>query len=300
MSLPSLKQLQYLVALDEHRHFGKAARACFVSQSAFSLAIKELETVLKVQLVDRTSKSVTMTTAGMQAAAKARTCLRDVENLLEIPYSGEDVLGGKLTLGVIPTIAPFLLPTLMSGIGERFPALKLYLHERITPMLYDELMAGYLDVLLIAMPYDLKYVETMPLFKDRFRLACKADTQWLDPTRYSVERLKTESVLLLEDGHCLREHALSACKLFNHDKISPFAATSLYTLLHMVSSDIGITFIPEMAENSPMLQGGGIQVYELPEDSYRTIGLVWRKSSGRREEFRLFGEFIRQAVGMDD
>lgn len=293
MNFPTFRQLRYLIALDNFRHFGKAAQACFVSQSAFSTAIKELETLLDVQLVDRTNKSVTFTAPGKKVSVSARICLADLENLIEGISGNKDPLSGKLFVGIIPTVAPFLIPGALNNLQVEFPKLRLYLKERTTQTLYEELMAGRLDAILIALPYDLKHVEVMPLFKDRFRLACRENTKWLDPGHYGPDQLKSESVLLLEDGHCLRDHALSACKLRNHEKINQFSATSLYTLLHMVDNDMGITFIPEMAENSSLLKGTRIRTYPMAEKSYREIGLVWRKNSAQRAEFEMLGKFIK-------
>ncbi len=294
MNLPTVKQLRYLVALDEYRHFGKAARACFVSQSAFSVAIKELESVLDARLVDRSSKSVALTLEGSHVARRARVWLRELENLVEHSDPHKKPLSGPLNLGVIPTIAPFLLPGLLPNLRRNFPELKLYLKERITPMLYDELLAGQIDLMLIALPYELKQVETMPLFNDAFLLACRDDTRWLDPAHFSIDRLAAESVLLLEDGHCLRDHALSACRLRNLDTVNRFAATSLLTLLHMIDNDLGVTFIPEMAETSPLMRDTRIRSFRLAEDSYRTIGLAWRKNSAKAQEFEMLGRFIQE------
>ena len=295
MNLPTVKQLRYLLALDEHRHFGKAAKSCFISQSGFSLAIKDLEDILQAQLVDRTNKSVTVTPLGRQVVAKARLCLNELETLVEIPAGHPLPLSGKLVLGVIPTIAPFLLPLILEGIKGKLPALELYFKEQMTQLLYDELIAGYIDLMLVALPYEFKYVQIMPLFKDRFMLACHSQTKWLDKQKSQLHQLEDDSVLLLEDGHCLRDHTLSACKLLHTNKVNQFSATSIHTLLHMVENDLGVTFIPEMAKQSTLLLGSQIEVHRLNEDSYREIGLVWRKNSSHHEEFRLLGEIIRNS-----
>lgn len=293
MKLPTIKQLHYLVALDEHCHFGKAAQACNISQSGFSISIKELEELLHVQLIDRTNKSVTITAIGKQIVAKARVCLNELEKLVEIPVDHQKPLSGKLTLGAIPTIAPYILPAMLKGISTEFPELKLYLKEQITSLLYDELISGHLDFILVALPYEFKYVDVMPLFKDRFLLAHHKQTKWLTKANNLDNQLKEDSVLLLEDGHCLRDHTLSACKLLHTDKINRFSGTSIHTLLHMVNNDLGLTFIPEMAKQSVQFVGSEIELKELKEDSYREIGLVWRKNSSHHGEFRMLGEFIR-------
>ena len=291
--LPTLKQLRYFVALEQHGHFGKAAEACFVSQSAFSVAIKELESVLGVQLVDRTHKQVTITPIGHEVAVQARLVLRDVENLVETAQAGAEPLAGKLRLGVIPTIAPFFLPRVMPALRRAYPRLQLYLREDITARLHGQLLAGELDLLLIALPYALRGVEVMTLFRDPFLLACRKGTRLVDPEHYSFNRLNAESILLLEDGHCLREHALSACRIRSLEKVSRFAASSLLTLIEMVDEDLGITFLPAMAEGSPLLRNTRICLHPLSEKSYREIGLVWRKGSGRVEEFRMLGAFFQ-------
>jgi len=293
MSLPTIKQLRYFVALEKHQHFGNAAKACFVSQSAFSVAIKELESYLGAQLVDRTNKSVTITRTGREIANHARLCLRDLEYLAEVAHSDQKPLTGRLNLGVIPTIAPFILPDLLPNLRSSFPDLKLYLREDTTQSSHDLLIEGELDLILIALPFKLSNVEIMPLYKDHFSLACHKNSKIIDPNNYSLNNLPKESVLLLEDGHCLRDHALSACKIRNQDTVSRFAASSLLTLVSMVDSDIGITYLTEMAKNSSLLQNTDIETYPLDEKSFREIGLAWRKGSARDEEFKLLGETIK-------
>lgn len=290
--LPTIKQLRYLVALDEHKHFGRAAAACYVSQSAFSVAIKELENVLNLPLVDRTNKSVTITSVGQDVVTQARLCLRDIEGLIEVAQGRQAPLSGRLQLGVIPTIAPFLLPAVIPGIRKQYPKLQLYLREDITERIHADLMTGHLDAILIALPFALKNVQTLSLFKDAFRLACHRNTRLVDPKHYSLHSVPSETVLLLDDGHCLRDHALAACRIRNLDKVSKFSTTSLQTLVQMVDSDLGITFLPEMAEGSGILKNTNIKTYPLPDRSYREIALAWRRGSARAEEFRQLGSLI--------
>ena len=293
MNLPTTKQLRYFVALEQHKHFSKAAKACFVSQPAFSAAIRELESTLNVQLVDRTNKSVTITSIGKDIAVQARLVLRDLEGLVDIAQGNQEPLSGQLKLGVIPTIAPFLLPKLLPRLRKSYPDLQLYLQEDMTDRVYENLMEGDLDVILIALPYDLRSVETMILFKDPFYLACRKDTSLIDPEHYAIEQVPAESILLLEDGHCLRDHALAACKIRNLNKVSNITASSLLTLIQMVDADLGITFLPEMAEDSAMLKSTQVKTWPMRAGSYREIGLVWRKGSTRADEFKLLGEFIQ-------
>lgn len=295
--LPTVKQLRYFVALAEHRHFGKAAAACHVSQSAFSVAIRELETLLGANLVDRTNRKVTITATGREVAARARRCLRDLTALAEAARREDRPLEGPLHLGVIPTIAPFLLPRVLPDVREAFPALKLFLHEDVTDVLHERLMDGALDVVLLALPYDLPGIERMVLFRDRFRLAVRKGTSLVDPQHYRPDRLPDGSVLLLREGHCLREHAIDACRIRDTEKMSAFSASSLLTLIEMVDADLGVTFLPEMAEGSALLQNTQVATHPLADSNYRNIGLIWRRGSPRREEFETLGRFIAERRG---
>lgn len=297
MRYPTVKQLRYFIELAETRHFGRAAAASFVSQSAFSNAIAELEALLDVQLVDRTNRQVTITGIGQDVAVQARLVMRDIESLVETAGGQRAPLTGELRLGVIPTIAPFMLPAILPKLRKAFPELRLLLIEDQTERIHRRLLDGELDVLLLALPYEMRSVEEMVLFKDRFLLACREGTERVDPENYRPNRLQADSVLLLQDGHCLREHALSACKLRNAQKISPIAATSLLTLIEMVDADLGVTFLPEMALGSSLLRNTRVKMFPIADRSYRNIGLVWRKGSSRSEEFRLLGEFfLKQSV----
>jgi len=291
--LPTLKQLRYFVALEEHGHFGRAAGSCFVSQSAFSVAIRELETLLNLRLADRTRKQVTITAVGRDIAVLARLCLRDAEALVELARGEQEPMAGRVNLGVIPTIAPFLLPAFMPALHAQYPRLRLYVREDMTVPLLDALRDGELDLILMALPFEARQVEQMVLFRDPFRLACRADTRHVEPERYRFNRLQRESVILLEDGHCLRDHALAACRIRQQEKVSRFAATSLLTLIQMVDADLGITYLPALADGSPLLTNTHVRTYRLEKNAYREIGLVWRRGSARGAEFRLIGEFIR-------
>lgn len=293
MQYPTIKQLRYFLALNETHHFGRAAEACFVSQSAFSKGLQELESVLGAQLVDRTNRQVTITSIGQKVAIQARLCLTDIESLIEIAGERKRPLSGELRLGVIPTIAPFMLPSVLPRLRKAYPDLRLFLAEDQTQKIHAQLLDGELDVLLLALPFELRSTEQMTLFKDRFLLACNAKTQRVDPSKYRLNRIELASVLLLKDGHCLRDHALDACKLRDTQKVSRFAATSLLTLIEMVDADLGITFLPEMSAGSAMLRNTRVKTYPTHDHSYRTIGLAWRKGSGRVDEFKLLGKFLR-------
>ena len=296
MNLPTVKQLRYFVALETYEHFGRAAGACFVSQSAFSTAIRELESTLEVQLVDRTNKNVTVTHSGRQIAAEARRCLRDIEGLVELARSNQQPLTGDLHVGVIPTIAPFLLPCIMPKLREEFPQLKLFLTEDITQRIYEKLMDGELDLIMLALPYALRNVDALPLFEDHFFLACRPDSKLVNPEQYELEALEPESILLLEDGHCLRDHTLSACHLSAEvDKISRFSASSILTLAQMVDADLGISYLPEMVKHSSLLSGTAVKLWPTRENSFRQIGIAWRRGSARSKEFTQLGESIQSA-----
>jgi LysR family hydrogen peroxide-inducible transcriptional activator len=289
---PTFKQLRYFVALVEQKHFGRAAAQCFVSQSAFSIAIQELESLLGANLVDRTNRRVTITSVGQEVAVLAKLCLQDLTALVELARGQSRPLHGTLQLGIIPTIAPFLLPRVLPALRKSYPELRLFLHEDVTERLHQQLVEGALDAVLLALPYDLTGVETLELFDDKFRLAARAGTTLVDPQHYRFNRLHAGSVLLLREGHCLREHAIEACKIRDSTKTSRFSASSLLTLIEMVDADLGITFLPEMAVGSALLQGTQVKTHPLSDKSYRTIALAWRRGSSRAREFRELGEFI--------
>jgi LysR family transcriptional regulator, hydrogen peroxide-inducible genes activator len=292
--LPTTKQLRYFVALEQYEHFGKAAESCFVSQPAFSVAIKELENMLNIQLVDRTNKNVTVTSLGRDVARQARVVLRELEDLVEMAKGNQLPLTGPLKMGVIPTIAPFLLPRLLPALRAEFPDLRLYLKEDLTERIYERLMDGELDLILIALPYELRNTTDMVLFEDRFFLAHQQNSALIRPGDYDLNELPSDSILLLEDGHCLRDHALSACNIKNVDKVSNITATSLLTLVQMVDADLGITYLPEMAVNSSLLKNTRIKTTPMEPGSSRQIGLVWRKASTRQDEFTMLGNFIQE------
>ena len=293
MRLPTLKQLRYFLALCDEQHFGRAAERSFVSQSAFSNAIQELEAALETQLVDRTNRSVTITSIGQEVATQSRLVLRDMESLVDIAQGDSEPLCGELRLGVIPTIAPFVLPIVLPKFRKAFPKLQLYLIEDQTQRIYERLMEGELDVLLLALPWAMQGVEEQVLFRDEFCLAYRQGTKRVDPENYRFNRLDADSVLLLEDGHCLRDHALAACKIRNTQKVSRFGASSLLTLIEMIDADLGISFLPEMARGSTLLRNTRVRLQALSEKSYRNIGLAWRKGSRRVDEFQMLGDFLR-------
>jgi len=289
--LPSLRQLRHLVALADHGHFGRAAAAAAVTQSTLSASIKELETVLEAALVDRTRRQVVLTPLGRQTVERARRIIDDTEALAVAARAEREPLTGTLRMGVIPTIGPFLLPAVLPDLRRSYRGLQLYLVEDLTPRLLEQLHAGQLDVVLLALPYDCGNVETAKLFDDRFLLALPPDHPLAKERRIDPDRLRSEEVLLLRDGHCLREHALSICNLADRRRTEAFEATSLPTLVQMVDNGLGITPLPELAVDAGVLRGTSLVTRPLAsEEPGREIALVWRRGTGRREEFLLLAK----------
>ncbi len=283
------------MALVEHNHFGKAADSCFVSQSAFSVAIKDLENALGGQLVDRTNKKVTVTNLGREINRQAQQVMREMNHMLDIAKGQLKPLSGNLSIGIIPTISPFVLAPLLPLLSQTHPELQLDIHEGQSDQIYQQLMQGQLDVILLAMPYDMRSVETHLLWQDEFRLLAADNSRWLLQQTFDLEQVADGSVLLLEDGHCLRDHALSACHIKNIDKVSQLASSSLLTLVELVKQDLGISFVPEMALQSPLIQQSGLAVDKLPFEASRGIGLAWRQSSTRADEFKQLGALVKEA-----
>jgi LysR family hydrogen peroxide-inducible transcriptional activator len=292
--LPTLRQLQYLVALHDHGHFGKAAEACFVSQSTLSAALRELETLLGVVLVERTRRVVRFTALGEQVADKAARVIREAEELADLARTEGQPLHGELRLGVIPTIAPFLLPAMLPRLREQWPELKLYLREETSAAACEALHRGALDCVLLALPYGCGDVESAPLFDDRLFLAFPSD-EAPQGAVVDVGTIDEDRLLLLEDGHCLKDQALSACNRPELRAEAAMMGTSLHTLVQMVDNGLGVTFVPEMAIRAGILDGTAVQARELrSEHGFRRIALIWRRSSPREEEFHLLAETLRQ------
>lgn len=290
-ALPTLRQLRHLVALADHRHFGRAADAVAVTQSTLSASIKELETVLEAALVDRTRRQVVLTPLGQQTVERARRILADTEALALAARAQREPLMGTLRMGVIPTIGPYLLPAVLPGLRRAYRGLQLYLVEDLTPRLLEQLHTGQLDVVLLALPYDCGNVESARLFDDRFLLALPPDHPLAKERRVDPERLRSEDVLLLRDGHCLREHALSVCDLADRRRTEAFEATSLPTLVQMVDNGLGVTPLPELAIDAGLLRGTSLVTRPLAsEEPGREIALVWRRGTGRRGEFLLLAK----------
>lgn len=301
LNSPSLRQWQYLVSLAENRHFGRAAEACFVTQSTLSAGIQELETQLDAALVDRTKRKVVLTPLGEDLAGRARELIAQAEDMVLLARAAAAPLSGPLRLGVIPTISPFLLPRVLPALRKRFPDLKLFLREDLTARLIEQLQNGKLDLLLIALPYEGGALDTLTLFDDDFLLACRTDHALARRNSVKLEDLAEAPLMLLEDGHCLRDHALAACRLPPSPRRDGFAATSLHTLVQMVDSGMGVTLLPQLALDAGILRGTDVTARPLQgEDAARHIGLAWRRGTQRAKEFTLFGEALTAALKQSD
>ncbi|HLI64884.1 MAG TPA: LysR substrate-binding domain-containing protein [Caulobacteraceae bacterium] len=296
--LPTLRQLQYLKLLAEHGSFSRAAEAAHVTQPTLSAGVQELEKVLGAPVVDRARAGVILTAVGEEAVARASDILARAEDLVQAAKSAGQPLAGRFRLGVIPTIAPFLLPRALPALRARFPKLRLYLREEQTAKLIAALRAGALDAALIALPYDTQGLETAPVGEDELLAALPANHPLLAAETIAPERLAGDDLILLEDGHCLREHALAACRI---DPPKPteegiFTATSLPTLVQMVGSGLGVSFLPAMAVDAGLADDAPIAVRRLAADhTARQIVVAWRAGSSRGVEGRLLAETLRAA-----
>jgi LysR family hydrogen peroxide-inducible transcriptional activator len=295
MNLPSMRHLRHLTALDDHRHFGRAAEACHVTQSTLSTSIKELEALLETALVDRSKRRVVLTPIGMDTAERARRIIKEAEQLVEAARASREPLTGTVRLGTIPTIGPFLLPRILPGLREAYGNLKLYLVEDLTDRLLEALHRGQLDVVVLALPYDCGPVETVILFEDPFVVGLPRQHTLAKQSRVDPQQLRHESLLLLKDGHCLKDHALAACHLADRRVTEGFEATSLPTLVQMVDNGLGTTLLPMLAVNAGLLGGTNLVTRPLLADApARKIGLIWRRGTGRRNEFRLLANEIAE------
>ena len=293
--LPTIKQLQYLVALHEHGHFGRAAEASFVSQSTLSAGIRELETLLGVTLVERSRRVVRFTPLGDQVVAKAHRLLREAEELSELVQASGKPLSGELRMSVIPTIAPFFLPRILPRLRKDWPSLKLYLREETSADAIESLHHGRADCVLLALPFATGEVEIEHISDDRLFVAFPKDNPRDPPEAIPPSMLDEGQLLLLEDGHCLKEHALAACNRPELNASATMIGTSLHTLVQMVDNRLGITMLPQMALDAGILQDTEVIARPLKaENSSREIALVWRKNSPRSPEFKLLAEELRK------
>lgn len=290
---PSLKQLHYLVTLFETRHFGEAAKKCFVSQSTLSSGVQNLEELIGSQLIERDNKSLVFTSMGEDVVVRSRELLARSQDLMELSNCTGDGMEGQLRVGCIPTIAPFLLCDLVQEVNRQYPKLNLLLREDTTTNLLAALRNGEMDVLILALPVEINGMHSKTVGRDAFKMVISQNQAELVSTPLRYADLPDESVFLLEKEHCLTDHAVSACKLTTKEKINPFTATSLHTLVQMVANGLGTTFIPQMAIDHGLLDNQNLVVIEPPgQEAYREIGLVWRPTSSRVRTFNRLADIV--------
>ena len=289
----TLKQLRYFDAIARHLHFGRAADACFVTQPALSMQIIELERALATILIERARTGLKLTAAGETIAKRAARILCDADDLVSVCASSHGLLNGKLRLGVIPTIAPYLLPVLLAKLKAEYPGLELHVRETQTRPLTEELIDGKLDTILLALPVEGSEITSLPLFDDCFLLAVPESYPLSGHVRATREMIAGEKLLLLEEGHCLRDQALAYCDLQQVSSINTLGISTLSTVAGMVAAGHGITLLPEICLDVET-RGRGIAIapFVAPEPS-RTIGLAWRSSSPRADDFRELGRLLK-------
>ena len=299
MNALTLKQLRYFDAVARHLHFGRAADACCVTQPALSMQIQELERTLNTTLIERARSGLKLTASGEALAQRAGRILLDVEDLMATCASSQALLSGPLRLGVIPTLAPYILPPLLAVLKEKYPDLQLTIRETLTRPLTEELLDGRLDVLLLALPIEGAEVTSLPLFQDRFFLALPMDQQLSGTVRATPEMVANERLLLLEEGHCLRDQALSYCSLQQVNTINTLGISTLSTVAGLVAAGHGITLLPEICLDVET-RGRDIAVtpFEAPEPM-RTVGLAWRTTSPRSADFHELGVLIQHCRPAD-
>jgi LysR family hydrogen peroxide-inducible transcriptional activator len=293
MAHVTLKQLRYFDALAREQHFGRAAESCAVTQPALSMQIQELEAALGLALVERTRSGIKLTGKGEEIARRARRILNDTRDLVDFARQTGGTMSGELRLGVIPSIAPYMLPALLPLLKKTYPQLVLHVRETLTQPLTQGLLDGKLDCLLLALPIRHDEIECASLFKDHFLLVTPRSRKLVGPVRATPQMVEQDRLLLLEEGHCLRDQALTYCSLKNADVTNTFGASSLSTIVEMVAGGLGITLLPEICVG---VEGRGrdlsIMRFADPEPS-RTIGLAWRKSSPRTADFQALGDAVR-------
>ena len=291
----NVRDLKYLVALADHKHFGRAAAACYVSQPTLSTQIKKLEDELGVPLVERAPRKVMLTPAGRDAAERARRIVAEVEQMKEAARRSQDPEAGTVRLGMFPTLGPYLLPHVVPRIRARFPHLELLLVEEKSDVLLSRLREGKLDAGLLALPVADDQLHTEFLFEEPFVLAVPESHPLAQRGSLTLAELSHQQLLLLEDGHCLREQALDVCRLSGANEKSEFRATSLETLRQMVAADVGITLLPTLAVKPPVARSPNIHLLGF-SDSHpsRRIAMVWRKSSAMSGFLQVFAQVFRE------
>lgn len=295
--LPTLKQLRHLVALVEHAHFGRAAEACFITQSSLSASLRELETLLGSRLVERTRRSVIVTPLGRDVAARARALLVGAREIVDLVAAAATPLSGLLRLGVIPTIGPFLLPRVLPPLRWAYPDLRLYLKEDTSARLIEALRQGELDLVLLAFPYSIPGLDSHVFAEDPFWLAFPRGHDLATRERIPAIALRDQPLMLLEEGHCLRDQALAACAATDGMAASEFQGSSLPTLVQMADNGLGLTLLPKMAIDAGLLRGTRLDVRPLDgPGTVRRIGLAWRRAAARTGEFILLAGFFESEL----
>lgn len=292
----SLKQLRYFDSVARLKHFGRAAEQCAVTQPALSMQIQELEKELGVQLIERSRSGVLLTEAGREIARRATRVLGEARDIVDFARRQGKLLSGPLHLGVIPSIAPYVLPALLPLVREKFPDLDLHLRETQTQTLVEELLEGSLDLLLLALPVDDPEIETQKLFNDRFLLAMPKSRRLSNKVRATPDLLEHDRLLLLEEGHCLRDQALSFCNLRRVDNIDTFGASNLSTIVQMVANGLGMTLLPELSIKLECRHDDIRLMRFTDPQPRRVVGLAWRKSSPRKSHFAELGKLITAAT----
>jgi LysR family transcriptional regulator, hydrogen peroxide-inducible genes activator len=299
MILPSPQQLRYLLALAESRHFGRAALACAVTQSTLSAGLLALERQLDAAILDRAAgRHVVFTPLGLELVERSREALAALEAVTEAAAAAREPMTGPLRMGVIPTIGPFLLPRLMPALRSAFPRLRLFLREDTTANLVDRLESNRLDILLLALPCDCGGADALPVAQDEFLVALPPDHRLAGEAQISVAALGSERLLLLEDGHCLRDQALAVCGLLagNREDQDWFAATSLHTLVQMVAGGLGVTLLPRLAVDAGITAGTSLTLRPLAAaGAWRKLGLAWRPNAPRAADYRALGPHLAEA-----
>lgn len=293
----NLRDLRYFVALADTRHFGKAADRCFVSQPTLSAQIKKLETYLGVQLIERQPRKVGLTDTGAKILPLARRMLQESDEIVAMARNEHDPLSGKLKVAFIPTIGPYLLPLVARKLRKQLPRLKLMLYEYQTQPLLEKLRAGDIEMGILALPVPLDGLESRDLYDEPFTVAVPSNHPLAKKAHVRIEDLNGESLLLLEDGHCLRDQALDVCSMVDVKENEDYRATSLETLRQMVAAGLGITLLPQLATRGPFGSGQALAVKTFAKPvPTRTVGAVWRKSSSRAEAINAVCEAIRTTI----
>jgi LysR family hydrogen peroxide-inducible transcriptional activator len=296
----TLRQLRYLGALARHRHFGRAAAACGVTQPALSMQIRDLEAELGVELVERRHGDVILTEIGDEVARRGEILLTGASDLIEYVRHRGRPLNGDLRLGLIPTLAPYVLPRILPLLQRRYPGLRIDLRETQTRLLLDELARRSLDVVMLALPVDDPEIETMRLFDDPFLLAAPTGELPSGDDRLSPAAIDPQRLILLEEGHCLRDQALAFCAGQRRDASMSLGATSLTTVMQMVANGYGVTLVPQVAVDVEVRDGRiALARFDDPAPG-RTIGLAWRRTSPRKADFLALGQLIADALELAD